>query len=100
LFKRIGGYSIQLVTLSRVPAQVPYELGGTVTARSVKLLKSSHRRRTRDKWWNELREEIRAHARELECHHVFGYTENTTILDGTTSVALPLSLVRSLARSH
>ena len=33
----------------------------------------------RDAWWSEIREDIRAHARALDCSHVLGYTETTTI---------------------
>jgi hypothetical protein len=34
---------------------------------------------TRDSWWAEIRNEIKAHARSLNCPHVVGYTETTTI---------------------
>ncbi len=33
----------------------------------------------RDSWWNELREEIKTHARSLDCCHVIGYSETTSI---------------------
>ncbi|CAI5711817.1 unnamed protein product [Peronospora destructor] len=36
---------------------------------------------TRDSWWLELREEIRAHAQSLQCPFVIGYTESCTIYD-------------------
>lgn len=34
---------------------------------------------TRDSWWAEIRNEIKAHARSLNCPHVVGYTETTTM---------------------
>lgn len=34
---------------------------------------------TRDSWWNELRMEIRSHARAIGCNVVLGYSEVTTI---------------------
>lgn len=34
---------------------------------------------TRDSWWAEIRNEIKNHARALNCPHVVGYTETTTI---------------------
>lgn len=30
-------------------------------------------------WWNEIRTEIRSHARSMNCHAVLGYTEQTAI---------------------
>lgn len=56
--------------------------GGTVSARSVKLLDRTHtpeELETRDNWWTQLRMEIRSHARALACNVVLGYEEFTTI---------------------
>lgn len=53
-----------------------------MAARSVKLLErvpNPDEPETRDSWWNELRMEIRSHARALGCNVVLGYTEGTTI---------------------
>ncbi len=36
---------------------------------------------TRDGWWQEIRQEIRSHARCLGCNLVVGYTEDTVICD-------------------
>lgn len=56
--------------------------GGTVSARSVKLLDRPHTPEeveTRDNWWTQLRMEIRSHTRALACNVVLGYEEFTTI---------------------
>lgn len=34
---------------------------------------------TRDAWWEEIRQEIKSHAKALGCHAVVGYSESTTI---------------------
>jgi len=70
---------VQLYSIDKIPNFVTINIGGLVMTRSVKLMKNSHRRRNRDKWWTTVREEIRAHARALYCNSVFGYTETTTI---------------------
>ncbi len=36
---------------------------------------------TRDGWWQELRDEVRSHAKTLGCSHVIGYGEASTIHD-------------------
>ncbi|XP_043980576.1 C2 domain-containing protein 5 isoform X1 [Gambusia affinis] len=36
---------------------------------------------TRDAWWEELRQEIKSHAKALGCHAVVGYSENTSICE-------------------
>ncbi|KFB42167.1 AGAP001475-PA-like protein [Anopheles sinensis] len=56
----------------------------TVTARSVKLLErvpNPNEPETRDSWWNEIRTEVRSHARSLGCNVILGYVEQTTIDD-------------------
>lgn len=57
--------------------------GGTVCARSVKLLdrinSSSEEPETRDNWWTEIRMEVRSHARALGCTVILGYEEHTSI---------------------
>ena len=61
------------------------QVGGVVGARSVKYLgklKSTDAdTETRDTWWAELREEIRANAHALKCNFIVGYTEEATIRD-------------------
>jgi hypothetical protein len=77
---------VQLLTLQSVPPGVLCSVGGQVAARSVKVvgLESKEERVAgdRDAWWSEIREDIRAHARALDCSHVLGYTETTTIFEG------------------
>ena len=61
------------------PAACP---GGTVSARSVKLLDRIHHpeeSETRDAWWTEVRTEVRSHCKALACNVVLGYEEATTI---------------------
>ena len=56
--------------------------GGTVSARSVKLLdriNNSEEPETRDNWWTEIRMEVRSHARALGCSVILGYEEHTSI---------------------
>ncbi len=52
-----------------------------MSCRSVKLLDGleENDRETRDIWWTEIRQEIRAHARCLGCNVVVGYSEDTVI---------------------
>ena len=40
-------------------------------------MKQSVLAKQRDVWWNELREEIKGHARSLKCTHIIGYSEST-----------------------
>ena len=58
-------------------------LGGLVMARSVKFLGKLEAtlsdQETREGWWEELRDEIKSHARTVCCTHVIGYTETCTI---------------------
>ncbi|XP_066976345.1 C2 domain-containing protein 5 isoform X1 [Macrobrachium rosenbergii] len=72
------------LTMKKFPAGFLQHLGGTVSARSVKLLDRTHTPEeveTRDNWWTQLRMEIRSHARALACNVVLGYEEFTTISD-------------------
>lgn len=36
---------------------------------------------SRDKWWSELRNEIRSHMKSLNCHAVLGYSETESICE-------------------
>ena len=67
-------------------------LGGLVAARSVKVVgqegKQERAIEVRDSWWNELREEIKTHARSLDSSHVIGYTETTSITEEGVCVTL------------
>ncbi|XP_055541044.1 C2 domain-containing protein 5 isoform X2 [Wyeomyia smithii] len=70
------------LTITKVPPGFVLHIGATVSARSVKLLArvpNLDDPETRDMWWNELRMEIRSHARAIGCNMVLGYMESTTI---------------------
>ncbi|KAJ8411222.1 hypothetical protein AAFF_G00172280 [Aldrovandia affinis] len=71
-------------TLTSFPAGFLIHVGGVVSARSVKLLDRIHNPdepETRDAWWEEIRQEIKSHARALGCHAVVGYSESTSICE-------------------
>lgn len=93
---------IQLLTMRDFDPSVRVRLGGLVTARSVKYLGNIRAKmsdqETRDSWWNELREEIKAHAKILGCSHVIGYLEGSTIHDDVAilSITGTASTVRGL----
>ncbi|KAI9988561.1 hypothetical protein PInf_021998 [Phytophthora infestans] len=76
---------VQLITLKVFNPATRIRLAGIVSARSVKYLGKLATKladqETRDSWWLELREEIRAHAQSLQCPFVIGYTESCTIHD-------------------
>ncbi|CAI5707547.1 unnamed protein product [Peronospora effusa] len=76
---------VQLITLKVFHPATRIRLAGIVSARSVKYLgklaTNLADQETRDSWWLELREEIRAHAQSLQCPFVIGYTESCTIHD-------------------
>ncbi|XP_055365528.1 C2 domain-containing protein 5 isoform X13 [Betta splendens] len=71
-------------TLTSFPAGFLVHVGGVVSARSVKLLDRIHNPdepETRDAWWEEIRQEIKSHAKALGCHAVVGYSESTSICE-------------------
>ncbi|KAJ3365269.1 hypothetical protein GGF32_009774 [Allomyces javanicus] len=70
---------VQLLTLTAFPGHALVHVGGIVTAKSVKLLGDEETEATRDGWWQELREEVKQHAKALRCAYVVGYTETTTV---------------------
>ena len=74
---------VQLLSLKIFGLHVRIRLGGLVMARSVKFLGKLEAtlsdQETRDGWWEELRDEIKSHARTVCCTHVIGYTETCTI---------------------
>ncbi|TTN17663.1 C2 domain-containing protein 5 [Bagarius yarrelli] len=62
-------------TLTSFPPGFLLHVGGVVSARSVKLLDRIHNPdepETRDAWWEEIRQEIKSHAKALGCHAVVG----------------------------
>ncbi|XP_030645905.1 C2 domain-containing protein 5 [Chanos chanos] len=71
-------------TLTGFPPGFLVHVGGVVSARSVKLLDRIHNPdepETRDAWWEELRQEMKSHAKALGCHAVVGYSESTSICE-------------------
>jgi hypothetical protein len=81
---------VQLLTMHTFPAPIGLRLAGVVSARTVKLFRSKNRKaevqQHFDKWWSELRQEIRRHARALRCQFVIGYTEHLTVCDGNSTL--------------
>lgn len=72
------------LTLKTFPPGLIANIGGIVSARSVKLLDQINNPddpETRDAWWTELRKEIRSHKKTLNCNAVLGYTETAYIND-------------------
>ncbi|XP_016364757.1 C2 domain-containing protein 5 isoform X12 [Sinocyclocheilus rhinocerous] len=99
-FVRTGEYPF--FTLAAFPPGFLLHVGGVVSARSVKLLDRIHNPalgntrsyklldwnsftadepETRDAWWEEIRQEIKSHAKALGCHAVVGYSESTSICE-------------------
>ncbi|XP_062513115.1 C2 domain-containing protein 5-like isoform X2 [Corticium candelabrum] len=71
-------------TLCLFPPGMLVNIGGLVAAHSVKLLdriNNPDEPETRDAWWNEIRNEMRSHARAMGCNAVVGYSESTSICD-------------------
>jgi hypothetical protein len=83
---------VQLLTLRDFDSSVRLRFGGLITARSVKYLGNLASKlsdqETRDSWWAELRDEIRAHAKVLCCSHVIGYLEASTIHDDVAVLSI------------
>ncbi|XP_063617911.1 C2 domain-containing protein 5 isoform X1 [Cydia splendana] len=69
------------LTMSEYPPGFIVHIGGTVCARSVKLMDGGGESSSRAAWWAELRTELRAHARALRCNAVIAYTETTAICE-------------------
>ena len=74
---------IQLISLNKFDSHLRIRIGGLVMAKSVKFLGKLETtlsdQETREGWWEELRDEIRSHAKTLCCTHVVGYRESCTI---------------------
>jgi hypothetical protein len=83
---------VQLLTIKDFGRRVRVRIGGLVTARSVKYLgklaSKLSDQDTRDGWWQELRDEIKSHAKTLCCSHVIGYAEASTIHDDVIVLSL------------
>ncbi|TKS73389.1 C2 domain-containing protein 5 [Collichthys lucidus] len=81
---RAEGTEFPFFTLTSFPPGFLVHVGGVVSARSVKLLDRIHNPdepETRDAWWEEIRQEIKSHAKALGCHAVVGYSESTSICE-------------------
>lgn len=73
---------VQLITMTAFSAEMSLQLGGIVSARAIKYLDSkSIRREVHDEWWNEVRTEVRSHARALNCPFIVGYAETMAIFE-------------------
>jgi hypothetical protein len=75
------------MTLLKYPSGFINHIGATVTARSVKLLEKAAEKddmETRDSWFNELRMEVRGHAKSLGCNVILGYSESASVSDDVT----------------
>jgi hypothetical protein len=68
------------LTMTRFPSHTIVGTGGFVCATSIKNLDTDERD-FRELWWTEVRDEIKSHARTLNCSFVIGYSERTSIVD-------------------
>ncbi|XP_018573148.1 C2 domain-containing protein 5 isoform X2 [Anoplophora glabripennis] len=72
------------LTMTKFPPGFVAQIGGAVSARSVKrleIISNVDEPESRDTWWSELRMEIRSHARSLNCNAVLGYSESSSLCD-------------------
>eukprot|EP00095_Tigriopus_kingsejongensis_P005187 maker-scaffold321_size207582-snap-gene-1.29 protein:Tk05187 transcript:maker-scaffold321_size207582-snap-gene-1.29-mRNA-1 annotation:"c2 domain-containing protein 5 isoform x2" len=70
------------ITIQKFPTGFLKKIGGFVSCRSVKILDGLEDDcDARESWWNEIRQEIRSHARCLGCNMIVGYSEDTVIWD-------------------
>nr|XP_032522160.1 C2 domain-containing protein 5-like [Danaus plexippus plexippus] len=67
------------LTMTEYPPGFIVHIGGTVCARSVKLVDGGGESASRAAWWAELRTELRAHARALRCTAVLAYSERAAV---------------------
>ncbi|CAH0730763.1 unnamed protein product, partial [Brenthis ino] len=67
------------LTMTEYPPGFIVHIGGTVCARSVKLVDGGGEAAARAAWWAELRTELRAHARALRCSAVLAYAERASV---------------------
>ena len=104
---------IQILSLKSFERHARIRLGGLVTAKSVKFLGKLEAtvsdQETREAWWEELRDEVKSHAKTMCCTHIVGYSETCTIYGevcvlsaiGTAatvkSLAHPVSTIDSLS---
>jgi hypothetical protein len=73
---------VALCTMKSFEQSELKHMAQVVQARAVKLLsdmKIDQLGKQRDKWWNEMRQEIRENTRMLGCTHIIGYREQVHI---------------------
>ncbi|KAJ1966816.1 hypothetical protein IWQ62_002231 [Dispira parvispora] len=101
----IEPWSQVIFTLHDFPPGALQRLGGVVSAKSVKLIEDDSEK-VREMWWDEVREEIKSHARNLGFPHVIGYTETMVLTEEAACVlsavgtAAALDLNRLIRASH
>ena len=69
-----------LLTVHSLPEYGIRNIGGLVSAKSVKLYQGNSVT-IREDWWWELREEVQNHAKQLGCKWVMGYSETAAFKD-------------------
>ena len=81
-----GESGIELLTINEMPGNNAISaIGGVVAARSVKLFSETGKYTATstiedlDHWLNDVREEVKSHAKLLNCSMVLGYSEQVTI---------------------
>lgn len=93
---------VKLLTIDSLPYPFKIKIGGIVTARSIKLIvkgNKSESRSLRDKWWTELREEIKSNARLLKCQYILGYREKANVKDGLVLLTATGTAVKASIKS-
>eukprot|EP01102_Stenamoeba_stenopodia_P015331 TRINITY_DN5210_c1_g1_i2.p1 TRINITY_DN5210_c1_g1~~TRINITY_DN5210_c1_g1_i2.p1 ORF type:complete len:983 (-),score=198.93 TRINITY_DN5210_c1_g1_i2:102-3050(-) len=78
---------VTILTIRSFSNVIQMRLAGIVSVRAVKLLKSDKVLKHRDKWWSEVRTEIKSHASALGCNYIIGYSETTSIHGDTCVVS-------------
>lgn len=74
---------VQIFSSKAFDSLVRVRLGGLVMAHSVKFLgkleSTLSDQETREGWWEELRHEMKSHAKTCCCTHIIGYSETCTL---------------------
>lgn len=72
--------TVNIYTVDSFPPHTILSVGGLVCAISVKVLDDDDRD-SRESWWNELKEELKSHAKSLRCSSIIGYCEFVSIYE-------------------
>jgi hypothetical protein len=95
--KVVKSEDVQLFSVTKAPPWVRIHIGGLVAVRSVKFLgrlqAKAYDTDTRDRWWADLRDELRAHARSLSCSQVRGKVAQCTSVQCTLAREFARTLV-------